>query len=272
VAQSEAVLASPVFDEGLRCLKCGYNLTGLTGSVCPECGVVIDWAAARRRCDELKARIGTPWERWRWRLKPVAFVVTCLQAAFLPWRFARQVPDRPSIWKAASFLLVCMIIPSLWLLGWPPSLRGSRIEDVAPWMCGVACHVCFQTAVFGLLLAPGTIRQSFRFWIAVTCYTSYPLLPELLTGPPYFLPGETNIYLFGLFSGKSGIGEVWVSVLYYLWWIGLAVVTYVRVPRGRWWRIVVILVTIPLTTWASTYLGCEMARGLDAAGKAIGVR
>src|SRR5437868_4554732 len=29
---------SPQSDTGLRCPKCGYNLTSLTSSTCPECG------------------------------------------------------------------------------------------------------------------------------------------------------------------------------------------------------------------------------------------
>ncbi len=265
-----SIAVPPVQDEGLRCLKCGYNLTGLPGSICPECGATVDWVAVCRRRDELRERIGTPWERWRWRLKPVAFVVTCLQVAFLPWRFARQVRDRPSIVAAGAFLLVCMGIPSL-VVGLQSGSSGDDLEILAWWMCGVICQACFQTVVFGLLLAPGGIRQSFRFWFVVTSYTSYALLPEMLTGAPYLMLDESPVFPFSLFLRESHAGRLWVSVVYWAWWIGLLIITYIRVPRWRWWRIAIVIVAIPVMTWGSTYFGCHMARGLDAAGKAIGV-
>ena len=36
------VLRSRVDDSQVRCLGCGYNLTGNTSGVCPECGTRID--------------------------------------------------------------------------------------------------------------------------------------------------------------------------------------------------------------------------------------
>jgi hypothetical protein len=234
--------------------------------------VTVIWEAVRRRRDELRGRIGTPWERWRWRLKPAAFVVTCLQVALLPWRFARQVRDRPSLLSAGAFLLVCMSAPILWvglgLLGF-----GSGDGDtLAWWLCGVICQVGFQTFVFGLLLPVNGVRGSLRFWFAVSAYTSYPLLPEIWTSPPYILADESNLYPFHLLLGRSGSGCVWTSLLFYLWWIGLFIVALLRLPRRRWWRIAIMIVAIPLMTYGSTYFGCHMAQGLDAAGKALGVR
>ncbi|MGQ9651773.1 MAG: hypothetical protein ACUVXJ_16845 [Phycisphaerae bacterium] len=269
MSDSALITVPPVQDEGLRCLMCGDNLTGLSGSICPECGEIVVWEAVRRRRDEVRRRIGTPWERWRWRLKPVAFAVTCLQAAFLPWRFARQMRDRPSILSAAAFLLVCMGVPVLWV---GVRRTGSGDSDIlAWWMCGVICQVVFQTVVFGLLLPVDGVRGSLRFWFAVTAYTSYPLLPEIWTAPPYILAHESNLYPLDLLLRDSRSADFWASLLFYVWWIGLVVVALIRLPRRRWWRIAIMIVAIPLMTWGSTYFGCHMAQGLDAAGKALGV-
>ena len=38
VTESTGAEAPPLKDEDLRCVRCEYNLTGLTSSVCPECG------------------------------------------------------------------------------------------------------------------------------------------------------------------------------------------------------------------------------------------
>ncbi|MCX5661001.1 MAG: hypothetical protein NTW19_15035 [Planctomycetota bacterium] len=46
--------AQPPADLKLHCLKCGYNLTGLTREVCPECGAAFRW-------EELMAASKTRW-------------------------------------------------------------------------------------------------------------------------------------------------------------------------------------------------------------------
>lgn len=37
-AQETSSASGPIEDTGMRCEKCGYNLTGLTENRCPECG------------------------------------------------------------------------------------------------------------------------------------------------------------------------------------------------------------------------------------------
>lgn len=44
MVQKASQSTPPTTDSGFRCLECGYNLTGLLGSICPECGREVDWA------------------------------------------------------------------------------------------------------------------------------------------------------------------------------------------------------------------------------------
>jgi hypothetical protein len=79
-------------DEGLRCLACGYNLTGLADERCPECGEVFDPEALRAALSGRTAPV-PGWDdgsaSW-----PVAFVNTCLLTWISPTRFGRQFPAR----------------------------------------------------------------------------------------------------------------------------------------------------------------------------------
>lgn len=240
-------------DSGLYCPRCEYNLTGLTESRCPECGTTINWDAVRRARDAEARRTGTCWERWPWQLKPVGFLATAFQAALLPWVFARQVPSRPRLLSAFAFLAVCMVAGSLVAAHFSTGQR-----DICMWVVGVGSHVLLQTFVFGLALPLPRLKRPFRFWLAVTCYTSYPLLLEGLDAPPYILPfhKESNLWPFARFYGNGT--ALLTSIVYYVWWVGLAVIAFVRLPQRHRRRVVVVVLAVLAMTVVSSYSGCQL--------------
>ncbi len=239
-------------DGGLRCPACEYNLTGLDSARCPECGRPLDWPAIRRARDQEAARRGTCWERWPLPLKPAAFLATAFQAALLPWQLARCLPGRPRTAGPLLFLAVCLSIAAI--TAGPVNHR----EEVVPWLVGVASHVLVQTLVFGLALPLPQVRRPLRFWLSVTCYTSWPLLPEARLGGPVLLVFHEGCNLWPFSRLIGGESSLPVSLVYYLWWLDLAIIGLLRLaPRHRR-RIVLLIVAVPVMTVVSSYTGCQL--------------
>ncbi len=241
-------------DSGLRCPRCEYNLTGLTGDRCPECGTTIDWDTVRYARDVESKRPSTCWARWPWHLKPLGFFVTAIQAALLPWAFARQLPSRPRWIAPLVFLAVCILIGLLTA----KQFSGAGGRDLCMWVVGVASHVVLQTLVFGLILPLPGIKRPFRFWLTVTCYTSYPLLLEGFSAPPFILPfhRESSIWPFAVFCGDT---PAWLTtILFYVWWAGLSVIAFVRLPQRHRRRAVILVLAVFVMTVVSSYSGCEV--------------
>jgi hypothetical protein len=241
-----------VSDEGLVCLSCAYNLTGINSDCCPECGLALDWDEIRQmallHCD----RPGSHWERYRGIQKPVGFLITALRAAFLPWRFAQDIPSRPRLKPAIAFAGVCVAI----------SVVTGQIcdkPDVAgylTWYSGVACHILLQTALLGYLLPPSSLQYGFRFWLVMSFYTCYPLMTEAIDSPPYITSDYSNVWPLA----KSD----WIPTLhYYLWWAGLILIANARVDGRRRKWIVLLLFAIPMMTYVSSYAGCQVSEFLD---------
>jgi len=243
-------------DSGLTCLRCDYSLTGLTSDRCPECGTPIDWPATRLEHENELRRKGPVWGRWPWYLAPAAFVVTAAQVAFLPWVFADRLPARPRLRSALAFLGLCMGMALVTTLF---THHGDEPDHVM-WGIGVACEVVLQTALFGWLLQPYRVRHSYRFWFAVTAYTSYPLLMELFRGPPFILQRASNVWPFSMWG--SNHPDWLTSLLYHWWWAGLAIMAWVRLPRRRRWRIALMIASIPALTYISSYTGCYLGEKL----------
>ena len=249
---SPSAIDDPDFntDEGLVCPSCEYNLTGLSGNQCPECGAIIDWAqvCAARQKDEDGP--GTDWDRFRGLRRPLGFFVTAFRATTTPWILARQLRISPDPNAPLGFLLICMI---------GAITIGRSLHDVdtnlcISWIIGVATCVLLQTIVFGLWLPVGRQRSSHRYWFAVSAYTSYPLLLEGFVGePPYIILGTSNIW--PLFSWRGPHNAV-ITVIYYVWLIGLVVIAGTRLSRRRHRRVYLLIAAIPVLTCISSYSGC----------------
>jgi hypothetical protein len=184
----------------------------------------------------------------------LASLVTVFQAALLPWVFARQLPSRPRWLAAITFLVLCIVGGSLVAMHFSCADR----QDICMWVVGVVSQVLLQTLIFGLTLPLPRVKCPFRFWLAMTYYTSYPLLLEGLDAPPHLLPFHARSHLWPFAEFFHDDPAPLTSILYYLWWIGLAVVALVRLhPRHRR-RVVVLVLAVLAITVVSSYNGCQV--------------
>jgi DNA-directed RNA polymerase subunit RPC12/RpoP len=96
-------------DEGIRCLHCGYNLTGITSERCPECGAPFD------RAELLASTAGAPAPIPIWDDRETvgylhAFLRTVAAVCLTPRRYLRRMPPNPSIESARAFCLTCYLV------------------------------------------------------------------------------------------------------------------------------------------------------------------
>jgi hypothetical protein len=172
----------PQTDDALLCPACGYNLTGLTESRCPECGNGFDRAQLLRARDEgapvLYDRRGQPHTR---------FFTVFFAALFTPGRLARALPLRPGHahgWRhsllcytlAATVVLVAdlgFVVPfsGLW-----PIFLGAVVGALG------TCMLCESVLaiVLAAMVPPTATADPYRFWRGALHYTSgYTLLTAL---------------------------------------------------------------------------------------------
>lgn len=224
---SEKMLA-PI-DADVPCLRCGYNLRGLTGNVCPECGASIE-----------RARTGEsflPWVR-RSELGHVrAFWATVFVVVFRPrylwaeiarpvsYRDAQAFRWRALVWTSPAILVLMWS----WYLPWVE--YGDRIEWLNALFVRVWPVVAFPVLLF-VLMAAGTGLPSYFFHprdesldrqnraVALSYYTSafLPLLnvPGLVAVIGLWLTDETEfgggmIYLANLLI--AAVLLVWIGYL-----------------------------------------------------------
>lgn len=259
--QPASPIASPPSDEDLLCLACEYNLAGLDSSVCPECGTPIDWPGVRRARDRRMKWPPVPWERWPWHWKIPGFVMTAMEVALEPWRFVRRLPDRPRVAYPIAFFIICLA----WQVAWFDILDVGGREGMA-YPIGVGTQVLAQVLLFGLLIPVGRIRVAFRFWLVVSCYTSYPLLVEAFSEalPAILFEDAAKLDFVSTIWPFDPAPDVWVpTVMFYLWWSNLLVIGALAAPNRHRRRAILVILALPMLVVGSSYSGCYLAGMLD---------
>ncbi len=229
------------------CIQCEYNLTGLTGDICPECGWQIDWALAA--LDEEGRRPGTPAHRARGWRRIDATLVTVLLMLFAPWRFAKQLRHDESLLPALWTALFSFAI-YLAAVGIPDS---NDFEEFAEGFTGYAVTVSTvilcQSLFFSTLHYDRRHRRTrwgarFRMWLTVSLYSTCFVATWPIIGEPPYADFSSANFCVPLLAGSSGIfaptPEVGVTIITYWWWAILAVMLVVR-NRPRWLAVASIL-------------------------------
>jgi hypothetical protein len=243
------------------CVQCGYNLSALSSSTCPECAWPIDWRLARLRGEGW--RIGTPAHRARgWRIIDRT-LLTVLMMLVAPWRFARQLRADEKIWAPlAVALLSCAVtfVPMPFEDGW---------EAMAVFGAASASVVLCQTLVFSVLYfkrGPMRLRwlQRVRLWLIVSLYsTCFVATWRFTNGPP--LVGSLTETNFWWPIGRSGSfwfdRELGVTIIVYWWWAILATVLIVR--SRPWWLGVLALPLVFVFSWIGYEVGYWTYEWLD---------
>lgn len=231
---------------GPRCLYCGYNLTGLTRSVCPECGKTFD------RLDPELRRHGSP----AYGKRGLALIPRTLQTLalmlFRPRSFALRLrADEPRGLALVVFLLsYCLTV---WIqfdfalgatLGW----RLSRGWFVPVFLLATLVPLILAlAALFAVSSTRGpsrvwTLARRFRFWCMVGMYTMVfaPLWPVFCAGirclrwQDYATDWAFfSIYYYRTESKLVAILLLWCTLI-------ISVVLWYR-SRPRWMAIILML-------------------------------
>ena len=245
----------PTDDQGLRCLMCGYNLTGIDSARCPECGAVLDWSAVR---DAAAGRLGpaTPWDRpgggW-----VRGFLTTAALAAFTPWKLADRFPARHDAKRAWGYTFWCgllgvggVVVTETACQGSHPDVFGVGALFLVAMALFAGMAVCESlTAVWlASLLRPARVERPYHFWRGIAHYTGAWAVGScvlasffwlvvfelpLAAGPPPTPAQTLRDWLFGL---AFALNVAW-------WWVALSVCVW---RRGDADSAVKLLAALPL--------------------------
>ena len=222
--------SASIQDSGYRCCDCGYNLTGIRGPACPECGWTIDWA---RAADEEMLRPGTAAHHARgWRILDQTLLTVGMMLV-MPWRFARRLRADERLGPPLAVAVL-----SFTCLGLPDIADWRDLPAAFSYVFGVAAVILCQSLAFATLYRRKTDRNPrwqarFRMWILVSLYSTCFVGTWRLTGNPPYVESLTETNFYWPLDDYSSTQQLGVTIIYYWWWAILGVVLWVR-NRPRW--------------------------------------
>ncbi len=251
--------------DGIRCLRCEYNLTGLDDGACPECGMHFE----REKLLAYLAGAPAPIPIWGERKEvgiSAAYLRTLFALWFHPINFAKRFPLNPVAREPVIFARITLAITMLLVL--PPlifSESSSPMDNVfAMVMCvwiPVCVNICERMATVILLMSPEgeqpTDDMHERSLGLVRMTRAYLLQSALLI----------SIALLGSMT-LSSKWDCWIlarvgcpfALVY--WWICMTCIA--AAYRRSVWNVIIAIVLLPVV--AAICIGLMFAMAMVIAG------
>ncbi len=256
---------SPV-DEGLHCLCCEYNLTGLDDGACPECGDLFE----REQLLAYFAGAPAPIPVWdqRTRVGTIpAFIRTLFWIWLHPIRYTKRFPVNPVKDEPLLFARMCLgaallilLIPNIFANS-PDSTYFLMVTGLG--VCATVCvNICERLATVILLTSvekDGPVDGLHDRSLALVRMTrGYLVLSALILAVAW--SGNT------IFSGKwhtTPVADWGIPFILGYWWVSMTCIaaTY----RRDVWNLVLSIMLIPVVAALSIGLALAMMSLLGAA-------